>query len=319
MGTPEFAVAPLRALVEGGYRVVAVVTMPDKPIGRGLKVQASPVKQYALSQQIPVLQPERLKDESFVAELRAFRAHLQVVVAFRMLPEVVWNMPPMGTFNLHASLLPQYRGAAPIQWAVMNGDAQTGVTTFLLKQEIDTGNILLQESLDVAPDEDGGSVHDRLMALGASMVPRTVDLLLSGDFRAVPQDELTHEALRPAPKLFKDNTRLDWNRPANTLYNMVRGLSPYPCAWTEFEVRVAAANGAVRSERITFKIQETAAEIRTGVPEVPGTVLTDGRRYMKVAVADGYLWIKKLQPAGKKPMAVEDYLRGFQSAPGFQS
>ena len=211
MGTPDFAVAPLQALVEGGYKVVAVVTMPDKAIGRGMKIQSSAVKQYAQSVGLPILQPEKLKDEAFLESLRAYQADLQIVVAFRMLPEVVWNMPPMGTFNLHASLLPQYRGAAPIHWAVINGDKRTGVTTFLLQHEIDTGNILLQESIDIAADECTGSVHDRLMAIGAHLVPRTVDLLAAGNYKALHQSDLADEAsLRPAPKLFKDNTCIDW-------------------------------------------------------------------------------------------------------------
>ncbi len=306
MGTPDFAVAPLKALVEGGYRVVAVVTMPDKAIGRGMKIQSSPVKQYARSVGLPVLQPEKLKDEVFLEALRSYKADLQIVVAFRMLPEVVWNMPPMGTFNLHASLLPQYRGAAPIHWAVINGDRQTGVTTFLLQHEIDTGNILLQESIAIAEDECTGSVHDRLMALGAELVPRTVDLLASGDYKAVAQKDLADEAsLRPAPKLFKENTCVDWSRKAQELYNFVRGLHPFPSAWCPLSI-----DGA----ETTMKVQQVSFEPATH-GQTCGKVSTDGKKYLKIAVADGWVSLEKIQLAGKKSMLVGDWLRGFHHLP----
>ena len=234
MGTPDFAVASLRALVEGGYNVVAVVTMPDKPAGRGHQLQYSAVKQYALSAGLTILQPEKLKDSSFIEELRSYQADLQIVVAFRMLPEVVWNMPRLGTFNLHASLLPQYRGAAPINWAVMNGDAETGVTTFMLKHEIDTGNIILQEKIAIADDENVGSVHDRLMAIGAQLVTKTVDVIIESEstnisLPTIPQIETID--LRPAPKIFKDTCRVDFSKTAEQICNHVRGLSPYPAAW----------------------------------------------------------------------------------------
>ena len=235
MGTPEFAVAPLKALVEAGENIVAVITMPDKPSGRGHHVQYSAVKEYALSVGLPVLQPEKLKDEAFVEELRSFEADLQIVVAFRMLPEVVWAMPRLGTFNLHASLLPQYRGAAPINWAVINGDKQTGVTTFMLKHEIDTGNIILQERIPIGDDENVGSVHDRLMALGTDLVLRTVNLIKQSDeagtpLPTTPQAEIAVEDLRPAPKIFKETCEIDTTKTVAEVHNFVRGLSPYPAA-----------------------------------------------------------------------------------------
>ena len=236
MGTPEFAVESLRALVEGGYNVVGVVTMPDKPIGRhGSVLQASPVKQYALEKGLPVLQPEKLKDEAFLNALRELRADLQVVVAFRMLPEVVWAMPPLGTFNLHAALLPQYRGAAPINWAVINGETETGVTTFFLTHGMDTGKIILQRRLPIADTDDVGTVYDALMHLGAGVVLETVNLILSGEAHAVEQSALgvPESALRPAPKIFKDTCRIDWQQPLKRIYDFIRGLSPYPAAWTE--------------------------------------------------------------------------------------
>lgn len=315
MGTPEFAVAPLRSLVENHYQVVAVITMPDKASGRGMRVQESPVKQYAVSQGIPVLQPEKLKDEAFLEELRSYRADLQIVVAFRMLPEVVWNMPPMGTFNLHASLLPQYRGAAPIHWAVINGEKETGVTTFLLKHEIDTGDLLMQERIAIAPDEETGSVHDRLMELGAALVPQTVDLLLSGQYRAVPQEEIAgKEELKPAPKLFKDNTKIQWNRPAAGLCDFVRGLSPYPAAWSEWEIQIGEKAPVLQS----FKLFKAEAEPFADEHPLPGSVRTDGKRYIKVAAEDAWIRFVRLQPAGKKAMAVDEYLRGFQQTPCFR-
>ena len=233
MGTPDFAVEPLRCLVEGGYNVVGVITMPDKPAGRGHKLQQSPVKQYALAHGLPLLQPEKLKDETFLAQLRTWQADLQIVVAFRMLPEVVWAMPRLGTFNLHASLLPQYRGAAPINWAVINGDTETGVTTFFLKHEIDTGEVIRQERVAIADTDDAGTVHDRLMLLGGRVVTETVDAILDGTATSIPQEQMAASGpLRPAPKIFKDTCRIDWSRPVKEVYDFVRGLSPYPAAWT---------------------------------------------------------------------------------------
>lgn len=308
MGTPDFAVESLKRLVEGGYNVVGVVTMPDKPMGRHQDtLQASPVKQYAVAHGLPVLQPVRLKDEAFVGELRSLKADLQIVVAFRMLPEVVWAMPPMGTFNLHASLLPQYRGAAPINWAVINGETETGITTFFLQHEIDTGEIIQQVRIPIADTDDAGIVHDRLMELGGQLVVETVNRLLAGDVHPIPQEEMPEDGpLRPAPKIFKETCRMDWNgKNLKQLYDFVRGLSPYPAAWTEMK----DGNG----KPYTLKVYATEKE-PCSPDEATGTVVTDGRTYLKVAVNGGYLRLKTIQLTGKKRMDVEDFLRGFRVA-----
>lgn len=306
MGTPDFAVESLRVLVEGGYNVVAVITMPDKPVGRhGSVLQPSPVKQYAVEHGLKVLQPVKLKDEAFVEELRSLKADLQIVVAFRMLPEVVWNMPPMGTFNLHASLLPQYRGAAPINWAVVNGDKETGITTFFLQHEIDTGEIIQQVRVPINEEDDVEAVHDRLMLLGGKLVLETVDNIIAGTVKSIPQEEfITDEPLRPAPKIFKDTCRINWNQPMQKVYDFVRGFSPYPAAWTELN------NGGTVQ---VLKIYQTQKEVSSN-PPAPGTVMTDGKRYLKVAVQDGFLNILSLQLAGKKRMSVKDFLCGFKQA-----
>lgn len=293
LGTPDFAAESLRALVEGGYNVVACVTMPDKPAGRGHHLQFSPVKEYALSQNIPVLQPERLKDEAFLEELRSYKADLQIVVAFRMLPEVVWAMPRLGTFNLHASLLPEYRGAAPINWAVINGDKETGVTTFFLKHAIDTGNIILQEKILIGDDENVGSVHDRLMLLGASLVCQTVNLILQSEANGqpvptTPQPDL--ETLRPAPKIFKDTCQIDFNRTSEEVRNFVRGLSPYPAAWCNLPV----------GDRIFENTKVYAVEASSQ----PGL--------LPVKTADGYVNILELQVPGKKRVMAKDFLNGLR-------
>lgn len=304
MGTPDFAVESLRALVEGGYNVVGVITMPDKPIGRhGSVLQGSPVKEYALSQNLPVLQPEKLKDEAFLNDLRALKADLQIVVAFRMLPEVVWNMPRFGTFNLHASLLPQYRGAAPINWAVINGDTETGVTTFFLTHEIDTGKIIRQKHLPIADTDNVGDVHDALMQIGAGLVTETVDLLLAGKVDAISQEEFINDIaeLRPAPKIFKDTCRIDWNRPLKSIYDFIRGLSPYPAAWTE----LVASNG----NRQTLKIYKAEKHPALHTHAV-GSIHTDAKTYIDIAVEDGYLRLLNLQLAGKKRLDVKDFLNG---------
>nr|WP_129733457.1 methionyl-tRNA formyltransferase [Parabacteroides goldsteinii] len=304
MGTPDFAVESLRALVEGGYNVVGVITMPDKPVGRhGSVLQASPVKEYALSQNLPVLQPEKLKDEAFVSELRALNADLQIVVAFRMLPEVVWDMPRFGTFNLHASLLPQYRGAAPINWAVINGDTETGVTTFFLTHEIDTGKIIRQKHLPIADTDNVGMVHDALMTIGAGLVTETVDLLLAGKVDAIPQEEFIKDVieLRPAPKIFKDTCRIDWNQPLKKIYDFIRGLSPYPAAWTE----LVAADGS----RLALKVYQ-AEKHPASHNQAIGTILTDAKSYIDIVVEDGYIRLLDLQLAGKKRMGVKDFLNG---------
>ncbi|RHJ95186.1 methionyl-tRNA formyltransferase [Parabacteroides bouchesdurhonensis] len=306
MGTPDFAVESLRALVEGGYNVVGVITMPDKPIGRhGSVLQPSPVKQYALSQEIPVLQPAKLKDETFLAELKALNADLQIVVAFRMLPEVVWNMPRLGTFNLHASLLPQYRGAAPINWAVINGDTETGVTTFFLTHEIDTGKIILQKHLHISDMDDVGKVHDSLMRIGAGLVTETVDLLLDGKTDAVPQDEFYKDLseLCPAPKIFKETCRINWNQPVKKIYDFIRGLSPYPAAWTDF----VSEDG----NRSVLKIYQT--EKRLVAHDLPvGSISTDKKSFIEIAVQDGFVRLLSIQLAGKKRMNVVDFLNGFK-------
>ena len=306
MGTPEFAVESLKRLVEGGYNVVGVITMPDKPMGRhGSVLQASPVKQYAVSQGLKVLQPEKLKDEAFLEELRALQADLQIVVAFRMLPEVVWNMPPMGTFNLHAALLPQYRGAAPINWAVINGDTETGITTFFLKHEIDTGDIIQQERVPIADTDNVEIVYDKLMMLGGDLVLETVDAILAGTIKPIPQDQLIQPEteLRPAPKIFKETCRIDWNIGVKRVYDFVRGLSPYPAAWTELVMPEGA--------RQVVKIYETEKLVASHSLPV-GQVDTDGKTYFRIAVPDGYVNLISLQLAGKKRMAVADFLRGYR-------
>jgi methionyl-tRNA formyltransferase len=310
-GTPDFAVESLSRLVDGGYNVAAVVTMPDKPAGRGRQLQESDVKRYAVAHGLPVLQPASLKDEAFIEELRSFDAQLFIVIAFRMLPEAVWQMPPLGTFNLHASLLPRYRGAAPINWAVMNGDTETGVTTFFLKHEIDTGDVIQQRSCPIGREDNVEVIHDRLMVMGADMVLETVDAIIAGAVKPIPQDQLLTAGQQPtpAPKIFKDTCRIDWSRPAEALYNHIRGLSPYPAAWTILN----DDNG-----------QETALKIyKTGEPEVfttgekpaPGTILAD-RKTLRIACADGWLQVLSLQQSGKKRMDTDAFLRGFTLSPG---
>lgn len=301
MGTPDFAVESLRALVEGNYNVVAVVTMPDKPAGRGHQLQYSAVKQYALSVGLPILQPERLKDEAFLQELHSYNADLQIVVAFRMLPEVVWDMPRLGTFNLHASLLPQYRGAAPINWAVMNGDKETGATTFMLQHEIDTGNIILQERILIADDENVGSVYDRLMTMGAGLVTRTVDLIIDSEnsgqlLPTTPQDESLH--LKAAPKIFKDTCTIDFSRTAEQIYNHIRGLSPYPAAWINDMPTLHPLASVLKGAKV-YK-----ASI-THVSEQKGHII--------VPCAEGYIDLLELQLPGKKRMGAPALLNGLKN------
>lgn len=298
MGTPDFAVASLKALVEKEYNIVGVITAPDKPAGRGRKLNQSAVKQYAESVGLNILQPEKLKNEEFIAELKALNADLQIVVAFRMLPEVVWNMPKMGTFNLHGSLLPQYRGAAPINWAVINGDKKTGVTTFLLNHKIDEGNILLQSEIDIAEDDNAGVVHDKLMDLGTSLVLETVDGLTKGNIEAQMQDESVE--LKAAPKIFKDTCRIDWSKDILDIHNHIRGLSPYPGAWTilkdekEIELKI-------------FKSKYTIEEHNFDI----GSVISEGKN-LKIAVNSGFIEIFELQLAGKKRMKTIDLLNGYK-------
>ena len=306
MGTPDFAVESLRALVEGGYNVVGVVTMPDKPVGRhGSVLQPSAVKIYAQSVGLPVLQPEKLKEEAFLTELKSLKADLQIVVAFRMLPEVVWDMPRLGTFNLHASLLPQYRGAAPINWAIINGEEETGVTTFFLTHEIDTGKIIRQRHLPIADTDDVGIVHDALMYLGARLVTETVDLIISGDVDAISQEDFCKEdvVLHTAPKIFKDTCHINWKQPIKKIYDFIRGLSPYPAAWTE----LISPGG----DRQVLKIYQT--EKRLVNHSLPiGSIQTDHKSCVEVAVENGFLRLLSVQLAGKKRMSVVDFLNGFK-------
>ncbi|BDD11245.1 methionyl-tRNA formyltransferase [Fulvitalea axinellae] len=298
MGTPEFAVPSLASLVEGGYNVVAVVTAPDKPKGRGRKLGTTPVKDYAVEKGIPVLQPERLKAPEFIEELSSYKADLQVVVAFRMLPEVVWSMPQMGTFNLHASLLPQYRGAAPINWAIINGEKKTGLTTFLLKHEIDTGSVLLQVEEPINEDDNVGTLYARLMEKGGSLVTRTVDALADGSVNPVPQPE--NVEIKHAPKIFKETCKIDWNRPTAEVYDFIRGLSPYPAAWTD-----SIEDGKTHKVFLTEK--ESSGEQDS---KKAGEFVTDGKKFLKIRTLDGYINIKELQAPGKRRMGVEDFLRG---------
>lgn len=303
MGTPDFAVETLDRLVSGGYNVVGVVTMPDKPVGRHqTTLQASPVKRYALEHGLPLLQPERLRDEAFLQALADMRPDLGVVVAFRMLPEVVWAMPRLGTFNLHAALLPQYRGAAPINWAIINGDTETGVTTFFLDHDIDTGRVIHRRSVPIADTDTAEDVHDRLMHLGADLVCATIDDIIADRVTPIPQDQLTTDGpLRPAPKLFKDNCRITWTDGTKRCYDFIRGLSPYPAAWTTLVDEGGKA--------VVMKIYVAHKDF-SPVAEAPGTVLlADGE--MRIVLADGTLVIDSLQMAGKKRMATADFLRGF--------
>ena len=309
MGTPDFAVESLRCLVEGGYNVVGVVTGPDKAVGRhGSVLQPTPVKQYAVEHGLHVMQPERLKEEAFLEELRSLQADLQIVVAFRMLPEVVWNMPPMGPFNLHASLLPQYRGAAPINWAVINGDTETGVTTFFLKHEIDTGAVIRQVRVPISETDCVGDVHDRLMMLGGRVVCETVDAIIDGTAEATPQEQMITEELRSAPKIFKDTCRIEWGRTAKQVYDFIRGLSPYPAAWST----LVMPDGVEHIVKIYGAVLATTAE--TSQPL--GSIKTDGKTYMHVYTSNGALSIQTLQLAGKKRMNIEDFLRGFRLGEG---
>ena len=303
MGTPEFSVGPLDALVKGGYKVVGVVTAVDKPSGRGLKVAESAVKKYAVAHDIPVLQPEKLKDPAFLEALAAWKADLFVVVGFRMLPEVVWTMPKMGTFNLHAALLPQYRGAAPINWAVINGENITGVTTFMIDRQIDTGGIILRQDCHIEPTDTAGDVHDRLMALGAELVIDTVEGLIQGNVETRVQRSFIQgsELLKPAPKLTRELQHIDWRDSSKQIYNLIRGLSPFPCAFTEL-----VKDGEATALKIFF------GEIREDLHAAPGTVLSDGKSYLAIATLDGAIALTDIQLAGKKRMDVKSFLLGFR-------
>jgi methionyl-tRNA formyltransferase len=297
-GTPDFAVASLKAVIESGGNVVAVVTAPDKPAGRGQHLQASAVKQYAVAQGLPVLQPEKMKAPEFLEELRNLNADLQIVVAFRMMPEVVWNMPPMGTINVHGSLLPQYRGAAPINRAIMNGETETGVTTFKLKHEIDTGDILLQTKVPILPEDNAGTMHDKLMVAGAELLVVTVKGLAAGTLKEIPQTAITTSELRHAPKLFKEDMAIDWNRSCNEINNFVRGLSPYPTAFTHFGEKTMRVYSVKNEQGETGK--------------APGAFETDHSTFLRFAAKDGWVYVQELQLEGKKRMPVVDFLRGFR-------
>ncbi|MBK8145900.1 MAG: methionyl-tRNA formyltransferase [Bacteroidetes bacterium] len=293
-GTPDFAVASLKALKECGQNILAVVTAPDKPAGRGLQLQFSAVKKYALEQNVPVLQPEKLKDTAFVEQLRNLNADIHIVVAFRMLPEVVWNMPKFGTINLHASLLPQYRGAAPINWAIINGEKISGVTTFRLQHAIDTGGILLQEQVAIQPNETAGTLHDTLMNIGANLMVKTIEGIEAGTLTEYPQENLSD--LKSAPKIFTETTRIDWSLRAAVLLNFIRGLSPYPAAFSTLNAK-------------KLKIFSASMELEDHQLEV-GTFITDNKTYLKFACADGFISIQEMQLEGKTKMKIADFLRG---------
>lgn len=303
MGTPDFAVESLRRLVEGGYNVVGVVTMPDKPAGRGLKIQESAVKRYAAERGLKLLQPTKLKDPQFLDEFAALDADLGIVIAFRMLPQVVWDAPRLGTFNLHASLLPQYRGAAPINWAIINGEKETGVTTFFLNAGMDTGDIIERRAVEITADDNAGSLHDKLMVVGSEVVLESVDRIAMGVVNPQRQDEPSAD-LKPAPKIFKEDCRIDWNRQPHEIHDFIRGLSPYPAAWSTL-------HNNHTGEQLPVKIFSSAPEF--GLHENPyGEIFSDGRAFLNVACRSGYISIRELQLAGKKRMRVDEFLRGFK-------
>ncbi len=305
MGTPEFAVEILKGLVEGGYKVVGVVTAPDKPSGRGQKLQEPEVKKYAIAQNLNVLQPEKLKNQDFINELQSLNADLQIVVAFRMLPEPVWRMPKLGTFNLHASLLPQYRGAAPINWAIINGEEKTGLTTFLIDAEIDTGKILLKKKIEIIKTDSAGDLHDRMMIAGAQLVKETIEIIASGNLQPITQDSIIQSVteLKQAPKIFKNDCRINWENEGEKIYNFIRGLSPFPGAWTTI---VYPETGKI----LNLKVFES--EWIQGIShENIGALMADKSK-IHVAVKNGYISIKVLQLEGKKKLNVEEFLRGFK-------
>lgn len=306
LGTPEFAEAVLRTLVENKYNIVGVITMPDKPSGRhGSILSSSPVKQYARSCNIPVLQPDKLKDPGFIEELASLKADLQIVVAFRMLPEIVWNMPKFGTINLHASLLPQYRGAAPINWAIINGETETGVTTFFLQHDIDTGDILRQESIKIETSDNAGTLHDKLMLLGSNVVIKTVNDILEGGVKPISQNELLNknvQLIKSAPKIFNETCKIDWNNSNAHVFNFIRGLSPYPAAWTVLQSH----------DGRSINLKVFSAELSNTESDEPGSVHTDGKSFIEVSTGDGCLKLTEIQIAGKKRMSVKAFLCGYE-------
>ncbi len=298
MGTPDFAVASLAALLKAGKNIVGVITAPDKPAGRGQKLQESAVKRFAVEHDLNILQPEKLKNPEFLEELKALKADLQVVVAFRMLPEVVWNMPSKGTINLHASLLPQYRGAAPINWAILNGEQESGVTTFFLKQEIDTGDVLFSQKIEITEEMNAGDLHDVLMVIGAQLLTKTVNAIESGDYKEIPQESFGNEELKHAPKIFKEDCKIDWNSDNQEVYNLIRGMSPYPTAFTQFMNK-------------GLKIYDARKE--DNEPSISaGAFLTDGKTYLKFATKNGFINVKEIQQEGKKRMKIDEFLRGVR-------
>mgnify|MGYP003809876181 FL=1 len=296
MGTPEFAVTSLNALVNAGCTIVAVITAPDKPAGRGMALQQSAVKQYALSKGLNILQPEKLKNPGFITELKKLNADLQIVVAFRMLPEVVWGMPPMGTINLHGSLLPQYRGAAPINWAIINGEKETGVTTFLLQQQIDTGNILMQERFPITESDNAGTLHDKMKEIGAAVLLQTVQEMANGTLQSKPQNIADEQQLKHAPKIFTETCKIDFNKPVEEVFNLIRGLSPYPAAFTLFNNK---------------KLKIYSADKNLTPPQIaPGHWQTDKKNYLQFACSNGSIHVLELQLEGKKKMKIDEFLRG---------
>ena len=309
MGTPEFAVASLDALVNAGCNIVAVITAPDKPAGRGMKMTESAVKKYAVEKGLKILQPEKLKNPEFIEALKSLKADLQIVVAFRMLPEIVWNMPPMGTVNLHGSLLPQYRGAAPINWAIINGEKETGVTTFKLKHEIDTGDILLSENIAIGDDETAGELHDHMKTIGAQLLVKTVEGLANGSLKETPQPIIENAPipnsqfpiptpLKHAPKIFTETCKINWNKTVAEVHNLIRGLSPFPGAFTHFDNKLLKIYRAQK--------EETSTKVE------PGQFETDKKTYLRFACPDGYIYLKEMQLEGKKKMLIEDFLRGYR-------
>jgi methionyl-tRNA formyltransferase len=306
MGSPDFAVASLDALIMAEFNVVGVITAPDKPAGRGMQTSTTAVKKYALGKNLMILQPLKLKDSNFLSSLRAINADLQVVVAFRMLPELVWNMPAMGTINLHASLLPQYRGAAPINWAIMNGEKETGLTTFRLKQEIDTGNILMQEKVPIGPDETAGQLYDRMKEIGAALVVRTLRSWIGGTLNEIPQSESgkDSEILKTAPKIDSTTAEISWALPGGVIHNLVRGLSPYPGAVTKLNDK-------------NFKILKCSFEPDNG-NAIPGSIHTDGKNFLRFACSDGFISCEEVQLEGKKKMNIQEFLRGYRLNPSIK-
>jgi methionyl-tRNA formyltransferase len=308
MGTPEFAVEPLKVLLENSYNIISVVTAPDKPAGRGRELKQSEVKRFAIEQGLPVLQPAKLRDENFIETLKSLNADLFLVVAFRMLPEIVWNMPPKGTVNLHASLLPDYRGAAPINHAIINGETVTGVTTFFISHEIDTGEILLQRKVVIENDDNAGELHDKLMITGATLLLETVEKIEARDIKPFPQPKIPN--MHPAPKLFRETCEIDWNLPVEQVRNLIRGLSPHPGAWCELKNN---------TKTLQLKILKAHADSGTTENELAGTIVSDGKTFLKIACSDGFINVDELQPQGKKIMSIKAFLAGFRDINSYRS